>query len=81
MFNCMICKDISRDETPHVTHCCNAVVCQTCAARWATSNPSCPKCRRQNPTIGTVKLNSVDDFFKDVKEYLVEQQALRSQGS
>ena len=69
MFNCIICIDVSRDDSPYITLCCNAGVCQTCVTRWSHSNPSFPKCRRPNPTVGTVKLNSVDDLFKDVKEY------------
>ncbi len=79
MFDCIICLDVSKDESPIVIDCCHAIVCQGCIARWTRSSASCPACRRPNPTTSTVKLNGVCDLFREVKLFVTEQQNQKSQ--
>lgn len=79
MFDCIICLDVSKDETPIVIDCCHAIVYQGCIARWTRSNASCPACRRPNPTTSTVKLNGVCDLFREVKLFVTKQQNQKSQ--
>ena len=47
-FKCMICKEILSE--PHLTECCGQHYCKSCFEKWLQRNPTCPYCRKENPT-------------------------------
>ena len=77
MYDCVVCYDMTQDARPSVTSCCHSVVCQACLSTWASSNTSCPACRRNGPTLTTIKLKGAEELFRELKRQQATGSLLR----
>ncbi len=77
MYDCVVCFDMTQDARPSVNSCCcHSIVCQSCLNTWTGSNTNCPACRRNGPSLTTIKLKSAEELFREVKRFQANESSL-----
>ncbi|XP_076851625.1 uncharacterized protein LOC143502797 isoform X1 [Brachyhypopomus gauderio] len=68
-FACVICRSVMAD--PIVSSCCQSLIgCRICIEEWQITSATCPKCRADDFSVNTHRLNGLSEALDTLRNIL-----------